>query len=56
MSVVRPVALPVPGKGILFYEDLAKTGASERGQLFGQMGWDNGPQVFHGKLTGLATA
>jgi len=56
MSVVRPVALPVPGKGILFYEELAKTGASERGQLYGQIGWDYGPEVFHGKITGLATA
>jgi len=56
MSVVRPTALPMPGKGILFYEEKAAPGASNKGMLYGQLGWDNGPEVWHGKLTGLATA
>jgi len=55
MSVINPVALPVPGKGVLFYEELAKTGASEKGQIYGQLGLDYGPEEFHGTITGLAT-
>ena len=39
LSVVSPVFQLVPEKGLLFYEDLAKTGASEKGQIFGQIGW-----------------
>jgi len=54
LSVINPVALPVPGKGVLFYEELAKSGASERGQIYGQIGLDYGPEEFHGTITGLA--
>ena len=55
MSVLGgPVFQEVPGKGILFYEDLAKTGASERGQLFGMIGFDHGPAFAHGRLWNLA--
>lgn len=55
LSVCKPVFLPVPEKGVLFYEELAKTGASERGQIYGQIGLDYGPEEFHGTITGLAT-
>lgn len=53
MSYISPVFLPVPGKGFLFYEELSKTGASEKGQLYGQIGLDHGVEMFHGKITGL---
>lgn len=43
----------VPGKGNLFYEVLAKTGASEKGQLFGIIGFDHGPGFLHGKVTNI---
>lgn len=56
LSVVSPVFVPVPGKGVLFYEELAKTGASEKGQLYGQIGLDYGPEEYHGKITGLTTS
>ena len=56
MSVCAPVFCPVPGKGFIFYEELAKTGAGERGQLYGQLGLDHGPEIYHGKITSLATA
>lgn len=56
MSVVAPVFCPVPGKGLLFYEELARTGAGLRGQVYGQMGLDHGPEKYHGKITGLATS
>jgi len=56
MSVVKPVFQPVPAKGNFFYETLAKTGASEDGQIYGKFGLDHGPAFAHGKITGLATS
>lgn len=56
MRVIRPVTQPVPEKGNFFYEMLAKTGASENGQIFGQYGLDHGPAFAHGKITNLATS
>lgn len=56
LAFCSPVFLPVPDKGVLFYEELSKTGASEKGQIYGQMGIDYGPEEYHGKITGLATA
>ena len=53
MSVIAPVFQPVPGKGNFFYEALSKTGASEDGQIFGQIGLDHGPKFMHGTITGL---
>lgn len=54
-NVIGPVEQPVPGKGNFFYEPLAKTGASESGQIFGQIGLDHGPEWMHAKITGLST-
>ena len=54
MSVCNPVFQEVPDKGVLFYEELAKTGASVDGQMFGQIGLDHGPSFAHGAITGLA--
>ncbi len=56
MSVIAPVFQPVPGKGNFFYETLAKTGASEDGQIFGQIGLDHGPKFMHGTITGLTAS
>lgn len=53
MSVIAPVFQPVPEKGNLFYEELSKTGAAEKGQIYGQLGLDHGPGFMHGKITGL---
>lgn len=55
LGVMGAVENVVPEKGNFFYEELAKTGAGEKGQIFGQMGLDHGPEWFHGKITGLAT-
>ena len=54
-EVCHAIEQPTPGKGNFFYEELAKTGAGERGQIFGQIGLDYGPEWMHGKITGLAT-
>jgi len=56
LSVCRPVFCSVPDKGDLFYEDLAKVGASEKGQIYGQIGLDFGPEEYHGSITGLLDA
>lgn len=53
LSVMAPAFQPVPGKGNFFYEELAKVGASEDGQIFGQFGLDHGPSFMHGSITGL---
>ena len=53
VSVCAPVFQPVPNKGVLFYEPLSKTGASESGQIFGQIGLDHGPAFMHGVLTNV---
>lgn len=59
MSKCNLVVQPVPGlptiDGIIGYEELSKTGASEKGQLYAQLGVDYGSAYFHGSLTSLAT-
>jgi hypothetical protein len=49
----RPVFLEVPGKGHMFAEPLAKTGATDRVQLYGEIGLAYGNEKAHGALTGL---
>ena len=53
LSVLAPVEMNVPGKGNFFLEQLAKTGAGEQYQIFGQLGLDHGPEWMHGKFTGI---
>jgi len=43
-------------KGVFFTEPLAKTGSSYREQIYCEFGLDHGPEMNHGKLTGLATS
>lgn len=56
LAYCSPVFLPVPEKGVLFYEELDKTGAAEKGQIYGQIGLDYGPEEYHGSMTNLATS
>lgn len=55
-NVIAPVMQPTPGKGNFFMEPLAKTGAGDKYQIFGQIGLDHGPEWFHAKITGISTA
>jgi Family of unknown function (DUF5309) len=55
LEYVAPVFQNVPDKGVLFYEELAKVGAAESGQIYGELGLDHGPAFLHGSITGLAT-
>lgn len=54
LGVCQPVWLDVPGKGHgLFAEPLAKTGASDKVQLYGEVGLEYGPETYHGSLRDL---
>ena len=55
MAVIAPVFQPVPNMGNFFAELLAKTGAGEKYQIFGQVGLDHGPEWYHAKLTNIST-
>lgn len=50
----QPVFLETPGKGHFFAEPLAKTGASDDIQLYGEVGLAYGNEKAHGLYTGLA--
>lgn len=54
MEQLRPVFLNIPGKGTLFEEPLAKTGASDEVQLYGEVGLEFGNELAHAVATGLA--
>lgn len=55
ISALANVIQNIPGKGFFFYEPLAKVGASEQGQIYGEWGLDYGVEWIHGKITGLST-
>lgn len=50
---LAPVMLEIPGKGFLFAEPLAKVGAAERSQIYGEIGLEYGNERKHAKITGL---
>ncbi|MGW8988715.1 SU10 major capsid protein [Streptomyces zhihengii] len=50
-----PVYQEIPGKGHFFAEPLARTGAKDRTQLYGEVGLNYGNQRCHGKITNLTT-
>ena len=54
-DVIAPVYQPVPNKGNFFLEPLAKVGAGQKYQLFGQIGLDYGVEWYHGKFTNINT-
>lgn len=54
LDQLSPVFLDVPGKGVFFEEPLAKTGASEQVQIYGEIGLEYGNEKAHGVLRGLA--
>lgn len=48
---LRPCFLEIPGKGHFFVEPLAKTGASDKVQIYGEIGLNYGNERKHGVLT-----
>ena len=55
LNYISPVEQPIPGKGNFYLEELARVGAGEKYQIFGQIGLDYGAEFLHGKITGIAT-
>lgn len=53
MSVVAPAFLEIPGKGHFFTEPLAKTGAYDVAQIYGEIGLMYGPEQYHGTVTAV---
>lgn len=53
LEQVDPVFLDIPGKGVLFEEELAKTGAADNTQIYGEIGLKYGNEAAHGVLRGL---
>lgn len=54
MEQCMPVFLEIPGKGHFFSEPLARTGASDNTQLYGEIGLAYGNEKAHGKYSTLA--
>jgi hypothetical protein len=53
MSVISPCFMPIPGKGHFFTEPLAKTGAYDQVQVYGEIGLEYGPEQYHGLITAI---
>jgi hypothetical protein len=53
LGVCYPVFLEIPGKGLLFTEELARTGSSRKFQLYGEVGLEYGAPTEHGVLKDL---
>lgn len=53
LEQVDPVFMAVPNKGVLFEEALAKTGAADKSQIYGEIGLKYGNQAAHGVLRGF---
>ena len=56
LSQLKPKFLVTPGKGHFFSEPLAKIGASDREQVYGEVGLQWGNERAHGILRGLPVA
>ncbi|WP_030928494.1 SU10 major capsid protein [Streptomyces sp. NRRL B-24720] len=53
LEQLTPVFLNIPGKGVMFEEPLAKTGASDKVQIYGEVGLKYGSEKAHAVMTGL---
>jgi len=56
LEQLAPVFLRIPGKGHFFEEPLAKTGASDKVQIYGEIGLEYGNEKAHGVIRGLPLA
>ncbi len=55
LEELAPRILEIPGKGFLFVEPLAKTGASDRSQIYGEVGLEYGNERKHAKMVDATT-
>jgi hypothetical protein len=50
---LQPAFLAIPGRGVMFEEELAKVGAADNTQIYGEVGLKYGHEASHGLLRGL---
>jgi hypothetical protein len=55
LEELAPRFLTIPGKGHFFWEPLAKIGASDRSQLYGEIGLEYGNERKHAKMVDFTT-
>jgi hypothetical protein len=55
LEELAPRFLSVPGKGHFFWEPLAKVGAAENSQLYGEIGLEYGNEMKHAKIVNATT-
>jgi hypothetical protein len=55
LSLIKIVFMPIKRRGVFFIEPRADTGSSEHWQLYGEIGFEYGPEAWHGQVTGLTT-
>lgn len=55
LEELAPRFLPIPGKGFLFVEELARVGAAVRKQVYGEIGLEYGLESHHGLIANLNT-
>ncbi|MFD1940539.1 DUF5309 family protein [Nonomuraea mangrovi] len=53
LEQLMPVFMSIPNKGVFFEEELAKTGASDNVQIYGEIGLKFGNERAHAVMTGL---
>ena len=53
LDQIQPVFTNIPNKGVLFEEELAKTGSSDKTQIYGEIGLKYGNEASHGVIRGL---
>lgn len=53
LDQIQPVFTNIPNKGVLFEEELAKTGSSDKTQIYGEIGLKYGNEAAHGVIRGL---
>jgi hypothetical protein len=53
LSECAPFFLNIPGKGFLFAEPVALAGASQKVQIYGEIGLEYGNEKSHAKITGI---
>jgi hypothetical protein len=55
LEELAPRILQIPGKGFLFVEPLAKTGAADRSQIYGEVGLEYGNERKHAKIVNASS-
>jgi hypothetical protein len=56
LEQIKPKFLLIPNKGFLFVEPLAKTGAKDKVQIYGEVGLELGSPLAHGKIISIDPA